>query len=56
MYIHIYIHLISPYLIDCATFSISPPGQGTFRFNGGTGDEQRDPIPAGEVEYTLPKA
>lgn len=29
---------------------------GTFRFNGGTGDDQRDPIPAGESEYTLPKA
>lgn len=28
----------------------------TFRFNGGTGDDQRDPIPAGESEYTLPKA
>jgi len=29
----------------------------TFRFNGGTGDNQRDPIPAGQSEYTLsPKA
>ena len=51
-----YIYSISPYLIDCAVdLLVARIGQGTFRFNGGTGDDQRDPIPAGESEYTLPK-
>eukprot|EP00438_Fugacium_kawagutii_P031193 Skav234753 [mRNA] locus=scaffold14:894654:903966:- [translate_table: standard] len=29
---------------------------GTFRFNGGTGDDQRDPIPPGQSHYTLQKS
>lgn len=28
----------------------------TFRFNGGTDDEMRDAIPAGQASYTLPQA